>query len=155
MIIKDIMSSPVYTIDPNASAIEANELMWRHQVHHLIVTSQEEIVGILSDTDLGGDEATEIPDNLLVKQIMSTPVTKVSTSTLLEKACNLMKGNNFHSLPVLDENNKLVGIVTQSDLERLQKRGKAQGPFQGQQRPIEPSVPPVRRTGTTGSARRA
>lgn len=155
MIIKDIMSSPVHTIDVNATAIEANELMWRQQIHHIIVTSQGEITGMLSDTDLGGSEATEIPDNLLVKEAMSSPVTTVCTTSLIEKARNLMNGNQFHALPVLDEAGKLVGIVTQTDLDRLEKRGRAQGPFQGQERPTEPSVPVARRSGTTGSTRRA
>lgn len=155
MIIKDIMSSPVHTIAPSATAIEANELMWRQQLHHIVVTHENQIVGMLSDTDLGGSEATEIPDNLLVKQVMSFPVTTVLTTMPVEKASNLMKGNSFHALPVLNEQGKLVGIVTQTDLDRLEKRGKAQGPFHGQPRPDGPSVPLARRAGTTGSSQRA
>lgn len=148
MIIKDIMSTPVLTIDQNQLATYANELMWRHQVHHLVVTKDDQIVGILSDTDLGGSQAEEIPDNLMVKDAMTSSVTTVPPNALLEKAMNLMRGNQFHSLPVVDEQGELVGIVTQTDLERLEKRGRAQGPFQGQQRNqqrIEASVPLARR----------
>ncbi|WP_373531628.1 HPP family protein [Vampirovibrio sp.] len=134
MNIKDIMSTPVLTIDQNRPATEANELMWRHQIHHLVVTHLDQIVGILSDTDLGGNQAEEIPDRLLVKDAMTAPVTTVQANTLLEKAVNLMSGNHFHSLPVVDEHHQLIGIVTQTDLERLSKRGRAQGPFQGQQK---------------------
>ncbi len=145
MIIKDIMSSPVYTIEPNVPATQANELMWRYQVHHLVVSDGNGIVGIISDTDLGGEHANEIPDRMTVKDAMTSTVTTVTPDTLIDKAANLMKGNGFHSLPVVDENGTLLGIVTQTDLERLQKRGKAQGPTTGDPRqPIRtfaPSVP--------------
>jgi acetoin utilization protein AcuB len=134
MIIKDIMSAPVLTIDQNQRATEANELMWRHQIHHLVVTHRDQIAGILSDTDLGGHLAQQIPDQLLVKDAMTSPVTTVQANTPLEKAINLMTGNRIHSLPVVDERHQLIGIVTQKDLERLNKRGRAQGPFQGQQK---------------------
>lgn len=146
MIIKDIMTSPVMTIDQNKPAVQANELMWRHQMHHLVVTHNDQIVGILSDTDLGGEHATEIPDNLLVKNAMSSPITTITTTATVDKAVNLMTGNGFRSLPVLDEEGNLVGIVTKTDLERLGKRGKAQGPFQGQQK-IDPRVPLAKREG--------
>jgi CBS-domain-containing membrane protein len=134
MIIRDIMSAPVLTIDQNQLATEANELMWRYQIHHLVVTHLSQVVGILSDTDLGGNLTEKIPDQLLVKDAMSSPVTTVQGNTLIEKAINLMAGNHFHALPVVDERHQLMGIVTQSDLERLNKRGRAQAPFQGRQK---------------------
>lgn len=146
MIIKDIMTSPVLTIDQDKPAVQANELMWRHQMHHLVVTHNDQVVGILSDTDLGGEHATEIPDNLLVRNAMSSPITTITNTATVDKAVNLMTGNGFRSLPVLDEAGKLVGIVTKTDLERLDKRGKAQGPFQGQQK-TDSQVPLAKREG--------
>lgn len=144
MRLQDIMTSAVETIGEYDSAIQANERMWRKQIHHLVVMRNHQIVGVVSDTDLGGDGAEEIPNNLLVKDVMSTKVVTVKPNTKIREASNLMQGNQIHCLPILNDEGYLVGIVTKTDIEMLEKRGTAHEPFQGLE-PIDPDVYSARR----------
>jgi acetoin utilization protein AcuB/CBS domain-containing protein len=51
-----------------------------------------------------------------VEKIMVQPVLTISPKVELPEAAQLMLDNKLHSLPVVDENKKLVGIITESDL---------------------------------------
>lgn len=50
-----------------------------------------------------------------VSEIMSSPVTTVKTDCTLEEAAHVMLDNNIGGLPIVDDNGKLVGIITESD----------------------------------------
>jgi CBS-domain-containing membrane protein len=134
------MTTAVETISDQDSVVRANELMWRKQMHHLIVKRGDQVVGVLSDTDLGGPEADTIPDDLQVHKVMSTQLVTARPDTTVKDAVNLMRGHQIHCLPVMDEANNLVGIVTTSDIQTLEKRGTAHPAFQGTQ-PIDDYVP--------------
>ena len=126
MRLQDIMQTPVKTVSPNDSAVMANEMMWRQRFHHLVVVNDHhQIVGILSDTDLGGPEATEIDDQLQVKHVMSTQVVAVPPTTTVQKALHLIRGRRIHCLPIVEEG-QLIGIATSSDIRRLAKQGVPQ-----------------------------
>ena len=50
--VKDIMTSPFHSIDCHESVIDANKLMAKKKVRHLVVTDQDDVVGVLSVKDL-------------------------------------------------------------------------------------------------------
>jgi CBS domain-containing protein len=50
--IRAMMSSPAYTVEPDASASEAARLMCEHGIHHLAVTDAGKLVGVVSSFDL-------------------------------------------------------------------------------------------------------
>jgi len=131
MRLQDIMSTDLETIRPEDSAVFANELMWRKQIQHLIVMNGQSIVGIVSDTDLGGPQASDIPDTLRVKDVMSDNVVVAKVNDTIERAQNIMRSRGINCLPLIDETGKLRGIVTDTDLFTLQKRGTAHPPFHG------------------------
>lgn len=151
MRVYEAMTTKLRTIGPEDSVVTANELMWRYKFHHLVVVETrndvEKIVGILSAKDLGGDEPGEIPDNQQVKEIMSTDVALIGAEDSLTDAKNMLDGRKVGSLPVVDENGKLVGILTRTDLENINKRGRSHGPYQGDDGHLEPYVPLHRRGG--------
>lgn len=123
MRLQDVMTTDVATIQDTDLLVAANELMWRKQIHHLVVVRDGAVVGVLSDTDLGGSEATDIPKGVLVKDVMSTdPVTALPTTTVRD-AMNLMTGRAIRCLPLLDDANNLVGIVTSTDLDAVTQPG--------------------------------
>ncbi len=151
MRLKEIMSPHIVTIAPEDSAAFANELMWRKNIHHLIVIQNGKIVGILSDSDLGGDAAKVIPDNLQVQDAMNRQVVTAKANTSVKEAFNLMHGHHIHCLPVVDDNGKPIGIVTEQDILTLSKRGTAQPPFQGS--PQDPDMPLHDREGHGGQSK--
>lgn len=62
-----------------------------------------------------------------VKEVMTRQVLTVSTEDSVEKCSRLLIENNISSLPVLDENGELVGMVTEGDLIRRTSRIEAPG----------------------------
>ena len=51
---------------------------------------------------------------MYVKDIMVTSITTTSKDTSVSKALDIMQSNNFHRLPVVDDNNYLIGLLTES-----------------------------------------
>ncbi len=80
------------------------------------------VIGLLSDRDLPGGRVGAVPLEQLkerrVREVMHRPVITVGPDTPVEYAANLMAENAIGCLPVVndDENGRLVGIITESDL---------------------------------------
>jgi acetoin utilization protein AcuB len=132
MRLQDIMNRFVETISPKESVVAANELMWRKRFHHLVVVDGNQVVGVISDTDLGGDQGEQIPDNQRVQDVMTANTVTADPQMTVDRAINIFRERHLHCLPVL-ENGHLVGIVTATDIKNLAKRGapnsKASGPY--------------------------
>lgn len=122
MRLQDIMNRAVETVSPKDSVVFANELMWRKRFHHLVVMDDGKVVGILSDNDLGGDQAQQIPDNQRVADIMTANTVTGDPTMTVDRAINIFRERHLHCLPILEQG-RLVGIVTASDIKSLAKRG--------------------------------
>jgi CBS domain-containing protein len=118
MRVQDIMSRRLETISPHEPVVLANELMWRKSIHHLVVLDGNQLVGIVTDTDLG----EEIPDELRVADVMSREVVTAEPTMTVDRALHIFRERHLQCLPVI-ENGRLAGIVTASDIERLAARG--------------------------------
>lgn len=121
-----IMTENPAPIGPQESIAKARWLLLSLQVHHLPVVDNGRLVGIVSSTDLIrhklADDMATAADGAAVDQIMQlNPVVLESTATLRDAASALIDGR-LNSLPVVDADRSLVGIVTSSDLiEALQR----------------------------------
>jgi CBS domain-containing protein len=111
----ELMQQRVMTIDSHESANEAWSQMRRHRIRHLVVTSDDEFAGIISERDLGGRHGEEARRGRSVEELMSSRVVSGTPRMTLREAANLMRGRTIGSLPVL-EDGKLVGIVTATDV---------------------------------------
>jgi len=120
------MTRDIRTIAPNASATEARSAMRTAGVRHLVVVDKRDLVGILSDRDLGGREA-----GTTVADLMTSTVVTAKPETTIRQAANLLRGHVIGCLVVV-ENDKPRGIVTTTDLLELIGRGV--------ERPIERST---------------
>lgn len=118
MRLRDIMSEAVESIPADASVEDARELMRRHDVRHLVVVEADATVGVLSQHDLRRAEATAA-----VRALMSAPAVTATPQTTLRRAANLLRGNHVSCLPILDPEQRLIGIVTASDLLDLIGKG--------------------------------
>ena len=118
------MTPNVATIDPGKSADEALETMRRRDIRHLVVSEQGNVVGVLSQRDLGGRHGASVRRGRTVRDLMAgNPITMRPTATV-RQAANRLRGRNVGCVPVVDEG-KLEGIVTVSDLLELLGRGSA------------------------------
>lgn len=121
----DAMTEPAVAVRPTDSLIDAARLMVDHQVRHLPVVENGEVVGMLSDRDIrtvAGDPvrfaATHDEDGLAVRDAMApTPLTIHANRPLREVASELAD-EKVGALPIVDVDGKLVGIVSYVDALR-------------------------------------
>ncbi len=119
MLVKDIMSRPVVTIEEEKTAKNAGEIMRRTRKGCLVVTTKGKSIGILADSDLikkviaKNLKASEIK----VKNIMTTPLVTVSPNDDILVAVRKMKKSNIHRLPVILDG-KPVGVISLTDIAR-------------------------------------
>jgi acetoin utilization protein AcuB len=123
MRIGDIMTTNVETIPPGELAGTAWSRMRQRNIHHLVVVDGKEIVGIISDRDLGGARAdeTQLAHQRVADLMHEHPVTTKPEATVRE-AANLLRGNVIDCAPVVDGDH-LVGIITTTDVLDLVGRG--------------------------------
>jgi CBS domain-containing protein len=107
----------VWAVAPDQTVLDALRLMAEKEVGALLVTSGDEVVGIVSERDyarkiiLKGKSSETTP----VREVMSSEVTAVSPKQSVEECMAVMTEKRIRHLPVL-EGGKLVGIVSIGDL---------------------------------------
>lgn len=111
---EQVMSRPVVTIDEFTTVEKALELMTEHRLHHLGVTRLGRLVGLVSDRDLM-KAASQVP----AASVMTTRLLTARPDTSLWKVARTMVRHQIHSVPVLDSQGRLVGLLTSQDLLAL------------------------------------
>ena len=131
MTIEQRMTRNPVTIGPDANISEARDLMKKNKVHRLPVLDKDKnLIGIISEKDilyaspspassLSIHEMAYLLSKLTVRKIMSKNVTTVNRNIPVEEAARMMADEDLSSLPVVDENGSLVGIVSKSDLFKI------------------------------------
>lgn len=124
------MQRNVVTISPTASLFEARERMRRRNIHQLPVTGEnDKLVGIVSNRDIREatlpvallrgateKEAEDLLKETLVERVMTRKVVTATLSDTLEDALVLLHDFRINSLPVLNEQGRVVGIISRSDV---------------------------------------
>lgn len=132
----DIMKAPVHTIAPEESAAGAWEVMRVHRTRHLVVAGEEgRVVGVISDSDLGGRHGELIRARRRVRDLMTETLVAAHPETTVREAANLMRGHGVNCLPVFSGRDRLKGIITSVDLLELIGRG-AERPMTVASRPV-------------------
>jgi acetoin utilization protein AcuB len=128
MFVRDRMSSPALTITPDTSLKDALNLMHEHRFRRLpVVDEKRRLVGIVSERDLlyvspppaallSGLELNHLLAELQTKEIMTREVITATPATFIEDAARLMVENKIGGLPVVDEDNQVVGVITETDV---------------------------------------
>ena len=122
----NVMTKNLITVNVNDSLHNANSLFNSHSIRHLPVVADENLVGILSQTDIlrisfgntfgeqdGGDEA--IFDMLSINQVMKQSPVTINANDTMKEAATILANREFHALPV-EDNGELVGIITTTDI---------------------------------------
>jgi CBS domain-containing protein len=108
------------TTKPQQSLASVAKLMKEHNVGTIVIVECGKPIGIVTDRDLalafGVDRvATESP----VAEVMTTPITTITQDKDLYDATWYMQSYHVRRLPIVDEDGRLVGIVTTDDLLKL------------------------------------
>ena len=122
MRLKALMTCPVEVISPHASVATAARRLRVKGIHHLVVVDHGAIVGLLSNDilrDRRAEGAKKVEDAMLRNITLATPEMTVHDAVDLVKPGHLQTG-----LPVIS-GDRLVGIVTVSDLLDLAGRARS------------------------------
>lgn len=126
MLVRDRMTTPVFTVTPKTSIHDALALMKEKGIRRLPVLKGQTIVGVVTWTDLmraSPSPATSLSVWEVSYLLMKAPVSEVMTRQVittapgatLEETAVLMRQNKIGGLPVV-EDGRVVGIITESDI---------------------------------------
>lgn len=129
MLVKERMSTPVITFEPDLPIMQALDIMRKNRIRRAPVVKNGKVIGIVSERDLlnaAPSDATSLSvwelnyllAKITVSEIMSKKVVSVSGDTPIEEAAYLMDENKIGGLPVM-ANGDLVGLITETDLFRI------------------------------------
>ncbi|WP_135302208.1 CBS domain-containing protein [Haloarcula amylovorans] len=113
-----LMSSPVQTISADASAESVAEKMLAENISSVVVVDEAgQLEGIVTSTDFvriaaQGGQTSSIP----VAEYMSTDVVTTTANDSIESVADTLIKNGIHHVPVTDETEGVVGMLTTTDL---------------------------------------
>ncbi len=120
----DIMTKKVVIVPYGKSISEAAKLMKKFNIGSVIVVEDiknKKARGIITERDLVHKALTKEKDayKTKVEEIMSKPLRVIKADTPLEDAAKAMRDNKIKRLPVLNEYNELVGIISEGDIMKI------------------------------------
>lgn len=131
MRVKNWMSKDVVTVVPEESMMKASKLMKDRDISRLPVVDDEgRLMGIVSDRDVkeaSPSKATTLDvhelyyllSEIKVKDIMTKNPVALNVEDTVEKAAMVLHERRLSGLPVIDDDEKVVGIITESDIFRV------------------------------------
>jgi len=118
MLVKDVMSSPAITVQENAPANCVAELMDKHRIGCIIVTTKEEKpIGVITERDLVVRVLAKNakPDTLKAEEVMTSPLITVEPDATITDTARRMSRLNIRRLGVVYKG-RLVGIISSKDV---------------------------------------
>jgi CBS domain-containing protein len=120
--IETIMSTNLVTVPPSATLAEARTLMYDNRIHHLPVTNDGALVGLVTltnllaatDSFLRDDRSRIHASEIIISDVMVKDVATVDINASLRQAALFLEKHKFGCLPVMSDGN-LVGIITDTD----------------------------------------
>jgi CBS domain-containing protein len=123
MKIKEIMSSPVYVVSPEENVARARNLMLRHRIGKLVIIEDSRPVGIVTKKDISRRLDQAEPqwrrrpiDHIPIRNVMTESLISIYPDATPKQLAILMVENNISGLPVVNNKNEVIGIVTKWDI---------------------------------------
>ncbi len=128
MYVKDHMTRNPHTVTADTSVSKALEIMGMNHFHRLPVTDDNgRLIGLVTEglvsetsgkntTSLSIYELNYLLSRTKVKDIMIKDVRTISPDVFLEEAASAMLENGISVLPVVEKDNKVIGIITEKDI---------------------------------------
>lgn len=122
-----IMTRQVVTIQPDVSISHVHDIFQKNSFHHLLVVKHNKVHGVISKSDYyqirhmlsvswGGEICVqEWFADLKVRDIMTKDPVCIESSDTIGLAADIFMVNQFHCLPIVDDE-ELVGVITSHDL---------------------------------------
>lgn len=127
--IKEIMTNRVITVNPDDRFVHARRLMIDNDISRLVVVNAGVIIGMITAKDMAKtiiEFKKRVPEkyqhsqirDLFVQEIMSQSIVKCAKNDSIADVAKVMVEQEFSGMPVSDDNSKVHGIVSKTDLLR-------------------------------------
>ncbi|MFO0571468.1 MAG: CBS domain-containing protein [Polyangiaceae bacterium] len=136
-----VMTPLPHSIDIGEDVVTARVLMDEHGIHHLPVTSNGKIAGVITvrDIQVAGALAPERDAALLVREVCHMPAYVAEAADPLDVVLLEMADRQLSSAVVVDHHGKLAGILTLTDVCRLYA-ASLEGRFPHKSRPLNRAI---------------
>ena len=126
--VKSIMTTDLITVNPEDKLTTIKEIFETNNIHHIPVVRFKKLVGLVSKTDFvffmrgfnRNEEDRFVNEARLraykAEDIMTTGLAKLNPGDRINVALEIFLVNRFHAIPVVVEDNDLVGIITTFDI---------------------------------------
>ena len=117
--VKEVMTKKVIVLDEEDSIQDIAKKMKDRGIGSVLITRNNQAVGIITERDLVHKliAANLNAKETKAKQIMNSPLISIKSDADVNYASKMMEDKNIKKMPVVDDN-KLVGIITQTDLAK-------------------------------------
>lgn len=113
-----IMSKQIIQVTGNQTITDCIKKMEKENIHHLVVQENEKFLGLISQRDLLPFKKIKNAGGAKIELILNTVILGVHESTTLGEVCLVLYREKISSLPVLDDDLQVCGIVTINDVLR-------------------------------------
>lgn len=118
-LVKDWMIDLVVYIEPDSTVLEALSTMRRRYLNSLIVSKTDDNphYGIVTSTDICDKIVAQglNPAKTMIREIMTAPLISVAPEQTIFDCAKLMSKHKIHHLPVTDQNNNVIGMISATD----------------------------------------
>jgi acetoin utilization protein AcuB len=130
MILKDIMTKRIITVELDDKLSTVKDIFEHMHFHHLLVVDEGRLIGVISDRDLLkalspnlGTSTESFKDtatlNKKVHQIMTRNPITLRPEALMQDAVNVFNTHSISCIPIVDDDDKPVGILSWRDILRV------------------------------------
>ena len=136
MKVSEVMTRDVRTVRPDQSVREAANFMLQADAGAIPVTDGDRLIGMITDRDIAvrGVAEGHGPDTL-VRELMTNDIVAVRVEDDTDEVAVRMGEAQVRRLPVIDDQQKLCGIVSLSDLTRMSDGSDAEQALEGVSQP--------------------
>lgn len=128
--VAEIMTKELITLTLSNSLYDAEKLFKKHNIRHIPIVKEGKLIGVLSYSDLLKisyadvlddeddlmDVSSVVYDVYSISQVMAKVVVSALPTATIKEVTEILAKQSFHSIPIVDEENNLLGIVTTTDL---------------------------------------
>ncbi|MDR0196001.1 MAG: CBS domain-containing protein [Myroides sp.] len=128
--VAEIMTKELITLTLSNSLYDAEKLFKKHKIRHIPIVEEDKLIGVLSYSDLLKisyadvlddeddfmDVSSVVYDMYSIRQVMAKVVVSALPTATVKEVTEILSKQSFHSIPIVDEDNMLRGIVTTTDL---------------------------------------
>src|SRR3989338_2569359 len=113
---KDVMNTEIFVLHETDDILQASNFMKKERIRNLpVVDGRNKLIGLVTLREIV-DALANGKKNITIGDIMIREVKAIGPDTPLKGAIEVMIINKFGSMPVVDSNRKLLGMISELDL---------------------------------------